>query len=488
MKIASVGPALLPLASVLACLSGCVVPQPPGDGQVTRRVEPQTRTGYWLYLPTGYVEHKGQRADHQRWPLVVTFHGMKPWDSANPQIREWEQEADRYGFVVIAPELRTCDSFMQFPLRDPTLPYVEKDERAVLMMMDEVFRTTNTDPARVLATSWSSGGYIAHFMVNRHPERFSCIAVRQSNFSEDLLNESQVPKYRNMRVGIFFGENDLPICREESIAAVEWYRHHHFSVQAKLVSGLGHERTPQTAAAFFATGIGAVPNTPPDVARLVLRDIPSDDVRTLSDRKADRSPGKTPPPEGVLASTTQLPERRPQRDVIFHDNNLPEPALLRETKRVPPKDTPVRTPPTARPAPVNTETPKRPYRMQPYSSSETTAPRSPRRLELAGLVQRERSTAAPLPAKILVHGENVGHAPMWVSLSVDLPQQLRDGAVVTWTDNSQPMKGDEFEAIGLLRDPGDHAIQAHITTADDQRITVEQTVTVLPPASQPAES
>jgi poly(3-hydroxybutyrate) depolymerase len=99
---------------------GCAVPQRPGRGYCSRLVEPVTDTGYWLYLPEDYVRNKGQHPAGARWPLIVTFHGLRPYDDAHPQIREWQEEADRYNFVVIAPELRTCDSLvMQLPLRDP---------------------------------------------------------------------------------------------------------------------------------------------------------------------------------------------------------------------------------------------------------------------------------------------------------------------------------------------------------------------------------
>src|SRR5690606_13428938 len=166
------------------------------------------------------------------------------------------------------------------------------------------------------ATSWSCGGYLAHYMVNRHPERFTCLAVKQSNFSEDLLNPMQVPKYRRMRVAVFFGENDLPACREESIRAVEWYRQYRFNVAAKYVTGLGHERTPQTAAAFFASNIGVTPRTPPDLGTLVLKDIPPEELGKYSSRPAGRRP-----PDGDSRPTAAegTRPRRPASESLFSE-------------------------------------------------------------------------------------------------------------------------------------------------------------------------
>ncbi len=96
-------PAVLVSALWVMMQTGCAVPQAPGKGLCKRMVEPSTHTGYWLYLPEDYVKNQGQNPSGERWPLVVTFHGLRPYDDANPQIREWQQEADRYNFIVIAP-------------------------------------------------------------------------------------------------------------------------------------------------------------------------------------------------------------------------------------------------------------------------------------------------------------------------------------------------------------------------------------------------
>ena len=473
---------LLTLASS-PVLTGCIVPQAAGRGMARHQVEPITGSSYWLYLPDDYMKNDGQRADGRRWPLVVTFHGMKPWDNAGPQCREWQEEADRYGFIILAPQLRTCDSFMQFPLKDRTLPYVMHDERAVLAMMDEVFRRTNADPTRVLSTSWSSGGYIAHFMVNQYPERFTVLAVRQSNFSEHLLDAANAPAYRNMRIGIFFGENDLPVCRNESLKAVEWYRHHHFHVDAKLVSGLGHERTPQTAAAYFALAIGVKPKTPPRLYR-VMEDIPIDQLEKLRRKQSRRrspSPGPVadaaeknhrPGPSGKAAlrlAGTSDRQRSGSSGRALSSGASVEPAradIVAAPKRV-------RQRPT----------------LQPYGTIREPAQRTPRRPRQLDLPTREKSPSSKGNPRIRVHGENVGRTPMWVRLSIDMPSALRDGASILWTDNNQPIGSDGFSTQALLRQPGDHLIEARITTANNRQIILSETINVLPesdPTSQPA--
>ncbi|MFH1419212.1 MAG: PHB depolymerase family esterase [Planctomycetota bacterium] len=257
-------------AACLLFLTGCPIPQPRGKGLYQHIQEPTTKAWYHLYLPVDYVRNSGVHPDHpkvRKWPLVMTFHGMKPYDNALPQEREWEQEADTYGYIVCAPQLSTSDSFMQFPLRQEH-SYVLRDKRNVLAIMNHVFTTTRADPDRVLSTSWSCGGYLAHYFPNRYPDKFCCIATRLSNFSADLMVEVTVPRYRDrVPVAVFIGDGDFPACKSESEQAVAWYKTRGFDVEGKTIDHMGHRRIPQTAAAFFARSIGIDPIRPIDAAK-----------------------------------------------------------------------------------------------------------------------------------------------------------------------------------------------------------------------------
>ncbi|HKQ47996.1 MAG TPA: hypothetical protein VJZ71_08010 [Phycisphaerae bacterium] len=262
------------VGSGLGLSSGCAVPQPRGEGLYSHVQEPTTKAWYHLYLPVDYVKNNGRHPDPrmERWPLVMTFHGMKPYDNARPQEREWEKQADIYGYIVCAPELETCDSFMEYPLTREH-GYVLEDKKSVIAIMDHVFATTLADPRRVLATSWSCGGYFAHYFPNRFPDRFSCIATRLSNFSAKLLAEETVPFYRNrMPVAIFIGDGDFPACKSESEEAVAWYTARGFrTVRGKMIDAMGHRRIPQTAAAFFAEQEGIEPLRPLEAAQTVAQ-------------------------------------------------------------------------------------------------------------------------------------------------------------------------------------------------------------------------
>lgn len=478
-------------AALMAGQLGCAVPQQPGRGKQMRLIEPKTSTSYFLYIPDDYVANDGRRTDGRRWPVVVTLHGLRPYDNAAWQNKEWQEEADRYGMVIIAPDLNTCDSLtMQLPLRDSDLWYVQKDEQGILAVMDEVFRRTNADPQRVLITSFSSGGYLAHYMLNRHPERFTCLAVRGSNFSIDLLNSSQIPKYRDTPIGIFFGQNDLAICHDESMEAVEWYRRNRFPVEARIVNGLGHERRPQLAAALFARTAGLTPRTPPELGQLVIMDVPTRDgsiPRTPMDRQPPRPPTVAAAPTPSASAT--------RREYLFNPPaSAYTPGRTETTSGGPPRQV---LPPAAVNRPVSPQpttptvgpTPKRPIR-QPYNTgSDLNLPaRLDKRPQLPAVPTREQAALQPISADIRVHGDSVGRAPLWINLSLQLDPTLRQGASVLWTNNDVPIGANGFEVQTVLREPGDYTIAAHIVTADDRRITARTPIKVLTPATRPAGS
>lgn len=272
MKLNRIGILFLGFGLLYAC--GCAVPQPRGIGLYRHVQEPRTKAWYHLYLPVDYVRNNGAHPDGKstRWPLVMTFHGMKPYDNARPQEREWEQQADIYGYIVCAPELHTSDSFMEYPLTKEH-SYVLRDRNNVLAIMEHVFATTLADRDRVLSTSWSCGGYLAHYFPNRYPEKFSCIATRLSNFSPQLMIEETVPRCRDrVPVAIFIGDGDFPACKTESEDAVAWYQARRFRVvRGKMIDHMGHERIPQTAAAFFAEQCGIKPLRPIEAAATLAK-------------------------------------------------------------------------------------------------------------------------------------------------------------------------------------------------------------------------
>jgi len=233
---------------------GCAVPQPRGRGTKLFMVDEPSNRGYYLYLPRGYNPSRS-------WPLVVTFHGMKPFDHAESQELEWETLADAYQMIVLAPDLHNSDLFMQYPLRNVN-EGVLNDERVALQIIEHVVKRCNVDRSRLFATSWSSGGYFLHYVVSNNPDVFAGFCARGSNFSLELAKKVSRQKVltlaeRKTPVLIYYGSNDFSAVRRESEQAVEWYRGLKLPVRTEIVRGAGHERVPELAAKFFAQYGGA---------------------------------------------------------------------------------------------------------------------------------------------------------------------------------------------------------------------------------------
>jgi hypothetical protein len=474
-------------------LPGCAVPQRPGKGSVMHLREPQTKSMYWLYLPADYVEaHKDAKITSKKYPLVMTFHGMKPFDNAHSQIVEWQQEADRYGFVVCAPELQAPDLYSPVPLKKVWPPLL-RDEKAILATMDEVMRTTDVNPSAVLATSWSYGGYLAHYMMNRHPARFTCLAVRQSNFSADILDPKQVDQYRDHKVAVFYTENDFAICQRESQEAALWYSKLGFNLTFREFGEKGHERTPSLAAAFFASDCGAEAKSPPtELAQLQVRDVP------VLDRTNGRVAGVTAASDGVDRSTAQGPQPKL--------NPAPQPIAPSQTqsKQTPPQQTvlassssgynlysesasgtrtPTASPPPAErkpanevlfPRPIESANPIRTRPAKPATAAPSAPVNpAPRRAEPPPSIPTEISN----PVRVRL-SSTIGIAPLLVSYSAAVPNRFKEHAYFLWTDNGEPMSNG-LNGQKFFTEPGEHEIEVLVTTRDGQEFRAASSVTVL---------
>lgn len=457
------------LVFVVVAQSGCIVGQPPGKGRTIRIREATTGAPYWLYLPADYDEPPPPGEKPRKRALVMTFHGMKPFDDDNRQIREWQQEADRYGLVVCAPALRVADIFGPLPLKRRDHPSLRRDERAIIAIMDELYRTVNVDPNMVLSTSWSYGGYIAHYMANRYPERFSCIAVRQSNFNADLLDPAAVPRYRDHKVAVFYTENDFAICKRESQDAARWYAHHGFDLTYAVFEKKGHERTPSVAAEFFARTCGLEANSPPtELAHLQVK------TQTLPPptRSAVRStpPVKTGRMDAISGKAPPPVEPVPTEIAIARSPfNSPNASSQSAANAAPPG----RVPSTNRTGPAwNASLPSR-------GAALTTRPVAPstRRGPTPDRLTPNRSQPADGPIRIRV-SSTIGVAPLLVSYSALLPKSLRKEAHLLWTDNGEPISNG-INGQKVLTEPGEHSLEVLVTAADGKEYRNARVITVI---------
>ncbi len=439
----------LPCA-VLLTVCGCIVPQPRGEGKLDRVVEPASGRPYYLYLPKDYVQADEAGRAARRWPLVVTFHGMKPYDIALYQALEWQQEADRFGYIVIAPELLSFDFFLgQFPQRSIT-NFFRSDELATLSILDHVFETTRADPSNVMSTGFSCGGYMAHYMLNRHPERFTCLGVRQANFSASILDPASTTRSIYRPVLILSTQFDVDICKQESREAIRWYEAHGYKNLAWVhINRLGHERTPDIAADFFARVSGAQPNRPPEV--LVSRQAIDGNARGLALLAGNLGQMHEPPGNEPLARALRAAPVRPAtpRRPVLVAKTEPAPATVVTTSRVP--TAPAPSAPTA---------------------AADTLPPTPRREPPAS------KSAVPSASVGISVSSAVGFEPLLLVYSAECPSDWQRTADFSWSLNGITI-GNGVNGQRTITQPGDYNLELLVITSQGTEHRAARQIRVL---------
>lgn len=454
-------------------LTGCAVPQPRGQGKLEHITEPTTKRGYWLYLPSDYVKADDAGRQARRWPTVVSFHGMKPFDNAHPQALEWEQEADRYGMIIVAPELEAPDVLEEFPVRS-IHPAFRRDEQATMAILDQVFTTTRADRNNVLSTSWSSGGYIAHYMVNRHPDRFTCLAVRQSNFSRYVLDPNLTDRSQYHPVLILNTENDFAVCKRESADAVNWYTEKGYKNVGWIhIKNFGHERTPDTAAAFFARVAGVQPTTPPTA--LMSRQAINGNAAGLAFLAGQKNtftqpPGATPAPAAPQVADATPRGATPER--VVNSGNSTSMQVYR----------PSASPSSGRAVFQTVSAPGPTPRVTPPVEDANSAP------DIVSITPTRNPTTTntsqhvkPAPLNIRV-SSTIGLEPLHLGFSAECPQDWYSSADFLWTLNGQVI-GAGLNGHKTISQPGEHVLGLLVVTTDGTEHRASRTVRVLPRSS-----
>lgn len=472
-------------------LQGCIVPQPAGKGEVHHLQEPRTKTHYYLYLPEEYVRTNGKRADGAKWPMVITFHGMKPFDTYDRQINEWQEESDRYGFVTVAPYMYHASLVDEYPVNRKSEQFL-RDADNVLAVMQDVFRRTEADPRRVLATGWSQGGYMAHYIVNEHPEMFAALVVKQCNFSAEVMDPTAARRYRDMPVGIFYTENDFGICREESIEGVAWYRRLGFrNLTSGVIDKYGHERMPEVAADLFAKVCGTPPRTPPTkLVRIQTDNIPAEELAKAGEKIAVAPASRVVRPRDNM-NYAEAPYRRnaptsnPQ--LIFRDTPTNgQDAAARTVPPLPDGITPARTNQTVPPPAVGEPTlaaaeDRYPVtRVPEYRVPPRPAPDQPTPRRTPPPVQASRTVRNDIPIGLNL-STTIGLTPLMINFSVNLPSGQLRNADILWTDNGEPFASGR-SGQRLLTEVGKHEIAVLVITSDGMELRQSKTVTVYPRA------
>lgn len=282
---------------VLLCATGCpVVSNREAPGFAFTQQDPDTDRRFHLYVPTRY----GDDAAGRKWPLVVTCHGTRPWDTASSQLDEWKGLAEQKGFLLVAPELfGTKGDFTPKPAEQIALQM--QDEKAILSIVRTIQAARSVDPTRIFLTGWSAGGYAVLFTGLRHPDVFRALSVRQGNFDPAYLEPCIPFLDRFQAVQILYGADDF--LKDQATACIAWLRSQGMEPITLGRPGF-HKRDPEPVFSFFANVVRDRP-----WVRLTVEDDPVDPmhirfgVRTSFEPtqylwdfgdKSERSPVATP--------------------------------------------------------------------------------------------------------------------------------------------------------------------------------------------------
>ena len=229
------------LLALAMCVGACAVPQPQNTPVDQRHeYDPASGRGYWIYVPSGY------RHDRPA-PLIVTCHGTPPFDVSSHHVRELKMLGERYGCIVIAPELIATDGV----LGDGPVVGMLDNERNILSVISSLGYRYNIDTANIMITGFSGGGFPVYWVGLRHPDIFSVVVARSSNFSGINLHGWYTPEARWQAVKVYHTQNDPGAIRDQSRRAITYLRSKGFRVETEILPGKGHERMPEVAVRFF---------------------------------------------------------------------------------------------------------------------------------------------------------------------------------------------------------------------------------------------
>jgi predicted esterase len=190
--------------------------------------------------------------------LVVSLHGTYGFDSASGQIREWKALAERHGFIVAAPKMRSVQGILPV-IRPIWYKDLARDEQTILGLLRQVKRDYRIarDPATgkdlIMLTGFSAGGYPMYYTGLRNPEKFSVLVARACNSDGGIFKRITVTNdVRKLRVIIYYGQSDLPMIGSQSWAAFRWLRLNGCLKAERHKTSGGHMRSPGKAWKYWA--------------------------------------------------------------------------------------------------------------------------------------------------------------------------------------------------------------------------------------------
>ena len=164
--------ALAPVAAVgMARQSG---PGQTTSGTVTSN---GTEYPYLLYTPASYQHDRPA-------PLVVVVHGCQTTAQQEMELTQYNELAERAGFVVLYPEVNEVDSQLPGPLNhcwnffDPTAYFRgNNDPAAIAEMTRRVMSELTIDGERVYLVGVSAGGLMTSASAATYPDLYAAVGI-----------------------------------------------------------------------------------------------------------------------------------------------------------------------------------------------------------------------------------------------------------------------------------------------------------------------
>jgi polyhydroxybutyrate depolymerase len=123
---------------------------------------------YLLHVPPGYDRARPT-------PLVISMHGAGLWPAAQKETSQWNEVADRQGFLVVYPAgMKGSGPRIWHVDQGPRLM---RDVRFISELIDKLRAAYNIDPTRIYADGLSNGGGMAFVLSCTMSDRIAAVGT-----------------------------------------------------------------------------------------------------------------------------------------------------------------------------------------------------------------------------------------------------------------------------------------------------------------------
>lgn len=151
---------------------------------------------YLLHVPRSYDRSKPTA-------LVISMHGAGLWPAAQMAISQWNDEAERQGFIVVYPS--GVEGHGPRIWRADGGAGLEKDVRFISELIDALSALYNIDPMRIYANGLSNGGGMSFVLSCALSDRIAAVGMVGA---AHLLPWSWCPGHRPVPMIAFHGTAD----------------------------------------------------------------------------------------------------------------------------------------------------------------------------------------------------------------------------------------------------------------------------------------